>query len=227
MLPLDPASSRPIVFFDLDLTLLSENSARLWLRRARRKKLVSNWTALQGIVWVSLYHLGFGRIEQALSKGVETLRGLKEADLENATKDFWNEEVHETIREAGKRVVEKHRAQGDRCVLLTSSSVYLARLAQQEFGLDDALSTMFEVVDGTLTGLVKGEICYGFGKLHYAQAYARSKDVELSQCTFYTDSYSDLPVLQKVGHPIVVQPDPRLRRYALRHGWPIANWDAD
>ena len=85
MLPLDSASSRPIVFFDLDLTLLSENSAHLWLRRARRKKLVSNWTAFQGIVWISLYHLGFGHIEQALSKGVKTLRGLKETDLEAVT----------------------------------------------------------------------------------------------------------------------------------------------
>jgi HAD superfamily hydrolase (TIGR01490 family) len=226
MPPLEPDASRPIVFFDLDLTLLSENSARLWLRRARRKKMISALTVIQGAAWVSLYHLGFGRIERALTKGVKTLRGFRETDLEKATRDFWDEEVCHTIREEGRRVVQKHQAQGHRCVLLTSSSVYLARIAQQEFELDDILSTVFEVTDGTLTGFVEGEICYGVGKLKSAQRYARAQGVSLKDSTFYTDSYSDLPVLEKVGHPIIVQPDPRLGRHARRQGWPVVTWDA-
>jgi phosphoserine phosphatase len=139
-----------IAFFDLDVTLLSENSAKMWLRRARKRGMVSRWNLLEGFVWVSLYHLGFGRIERGLQKGVATLRGLCEEQLEATTLEFWNTEVRDTIREDGKRAIEMHKRRGDQCVLLTSSSVYLARLAKKELQLHDALGTAFEVKEGVL-----------------------------------------------------------------------------
>jgi phosphoserine phosphatase len=69
-----------------------------------------------------------------------------------------------------------------------------------------------------------GSLCFGAGKLGYAEAYARERGVSLSDCWFYTDSYSDLPVLERMGHPVMVNPDPRLRREAERRGWPVEWW---
>ena len=68
------------------------------------------------------------------------------------------------------------------------------------------------------------ELMQWLDKLGYAEAYARARGVSLADCWFYTDSYSDLPVLERIGHPVVVNPDPRLRREAERRGWPVEFW---
>jgi phosphoserine phosphatase len=69
-----------------------------------------------------------------------------------------------------------------------------------------------------------GEVSVGPGKRTHAERYAREVGVPLSACAFYTDSYSDLPVLEVVGRPVAVHPDHRLRREALRRGWPVVDW---
>ncbi len=104
-------------------------------------------------------------------------------------------------------------------------SLYLSELVAEELGLDDVLCNRFEVDDsGAHTGRPVGTLCFGAGKLGYAEAYARDRGVSLADCWFYTDSFSDLPVLERVGHPVVVNPDPRLRREAERRGWPVEWW---
>jgi phosphoserine phosphatase len=66
--------------------------------------------------------------------------------------------------------------------------------------------------------------CYGPGKVQRAERWAAEHGVELEQSYFYTDSLSDLPMLERVGQPRIVNPDPRLRREANRRGWPILDW---
>jgi len=71
---------------------------------------------------------------------------------------------------------------------------------------------------------VDGPVCFGRGKVRVAEAFARAHDVDLSASWFYTDSYSDLPMLERVGHPVAVNPDLRLRRRARARGGPVRQW---
>jgi len=82
------------------------------------------------------------------------------------------------------------------------------------------------VRDGELTGSFNWPLCYGQGKRERAEALLRSLGARLEQTAFYTDSITDLPLLEAVGHPIVVNPDARLRRAAKRRGWLIEDWIA-
>jgi putative phosphoserine phosphatase / 1-acylglycerol-3-phosphate O-acyltransferase len=77
------------------------------------------------------------------------------------------------------------------------------------------------VRDGRFTGEAVRPVCYGDGKMYWAERFAAAEGLELDQSYFYTDSITDLPVLERVGEPRVVNPDPRLRRLALRRGWPV------
>ncbi|MEO1336693.1 MAG: haloacid dehalogenase-like hydrolase, partial [Myxococcota bacterium] len=70
----------------------------------------------------------------------------------------------------------------------------------------------------------KTPMCFGRGKLELGRAYLESHDERLNDATFYTDSMSDLPMMEAVGHPVAVNPDPRLRRTAKDRGWPIVDW---
>src|SRR5215475_6350161 len=89
-------------------------------------------------------------------------------------------------------------------------------------GKDEAaLVTQLVVREGRFTGEVIEPVCYGRGKVYWAERFAAEHGVELPRSYFYTDSITDLPVLDRVGHPRVVNPDPRLRRLAQRRGWQV------
>ena len=102
--------------------------------------------------------------------------------------------------------------------------MYVTRPIAETLGLDEVLSTQFEVADGAFTGRLLGPACFGKGKVHWAEDLVSRRPVDLDSSFFYTDSYSDLPMLERVGHGVVVNPDPRLKRTAKRRGWPVQNW---
>ncbi len=213
-----------IAFFDLDRTLIATNSATDWIRQELRLGNISRRTVARAAGWIGLYHLGFARIESALHDGAATLTGKPEAELAARTRAFWAEQIAPTIRPGARAVLERHRRAGAHLAMLTSSSTYLGGFAAETLGIETVLANRFVVRDGRFTGTLAEPLCFGAGKLVHAERLAAEKGVSLSDCVFYTDSYSDLPVLEAVGQPIVVHPDPRLARLARARGWPIELW---
>ncbi len=211
-------------FFDLDGTLLTVNSANLWVRRELRLGRIRRWQFLRAALWLGGYRLGVLDMESALTAALGQLRGLEEEPIRRETQLWWRDEVRPLIAPGSRAVLETHRKRGDALVLLTSSSRYAAEMATLEFGLDHALFQGYEVVDGRFTGAPLRPLCYGSGKVELAEAWARGAQVDLSKSAFYSDSFTDLPMLERVGAPHAVHPDLRLRRVARRRGWPNLDW---
>lgn len=215
----------PIAFFDLDKTLLSLNSGKLWLRRELREGQITHFQAARAGLWLLRYHFGFASIEAALLQAIGTLKGSDAKTMRERTRRFYELDVRACFRSEAITTLEAHREQGDELVLLTSSTGYLSECVQEDLALDGILCTQFETdAEGRHTGEPRGEMCFGAGKLTHAERYAKAREVRLEDCSFYTDSIADLPVLQKVGRPVVVNPDRRLRAEALRQGWPVVDW---
>lgn len=214
----------PIAFFDLDRTLLDVNSATLWVRHEFRNGAISRRQLGLAGWWLALYRLGLTRVEAGLEAAIATLKGKEEALLERATEAFWEREVRHRVRPGARPVVARHRQQGHHTALLTSSTPYVGRHAASLLDLDTCIGTCPEVVDGAFTGRVAGRFCFGAGKLALAEEYAAARGERLQECWFYTDSRADLPVLEAVGHPVCVDPDPLLAREARRRGWPVEDW---
>jgi HAD superfamily hydrolase (TIGR01490 family) len=213
-----------IAFFDLDKTLLSVNSATLWIRRELSRGNISRVQALRAGLWVGLYSLGVIRADDVVRVAIKALKGKREREIIERTLDFWRDDVAHTIRPGAHDAIARHRAQGDLLFLLTSSSNYMSARASDLFKLDGFLANRFEVTDGIFTGEPIEPVCFGVGKLALARATADKLNVALTECSFYTDSLSDLPVLEVVGTPVAVNPDPRLRRVAKKRGWRIEDW---
>lgn len=213
-----------IAFFDLDLTLISVNSAAFWVRREYRLQRISRFDLLRAGVWLGLYRLGLGRLESALEAAIASQAGRSAEQLRKETHAFWHEEIAPWVRPGAWPALERHAARGDPRVILTSSSPWISEAASAHFGLEDYVSTRFEVVDGTLTGRGIEPLCFGAGKLANAERYARERGESLGDATFYTDSHSDRQVLEAVGHPVCICPDPRLERLARQKGWEIRDW---
>lgn len=213
-----------IAFFDFDKTLVSRNTAALWVRRERRLGNLSLVMAMRGAWWATLYELGLIHADDLLRDAARTLRGRREQDVVERTLVFWREEVAGLIRPGARAALAQHRQQGDHCWLLTSTSNYLSEPVLEALQLDGYLANHFEVKDGLFTGEMIDPICFGAGKRTLAERCAAEAGVALADCSFYTDSLSDLPALLVVGRPVAVNPDPRLKREATRRGWPIVDW---
>lgn len=214
-----------IAFFDFDKTLISRNSGSLWLRHELRAGLITWRTAARASMWLARYNLGLSGLDEAVLEAIALLRDTEEAPLRERTWRFYDDEVQHLYRPGARAALAQHREQGERLVLLTTSSLYIAERAAEQLGLDDVLCSRFELgPDGRFTGLPAGPLCFGEGKRLLAAEYAESKGVPMAETAFYTDSALDLPALRSVGRPVAVNPDPRLRREAKRLGWPVVDW---
>jgi HAD superfamily hydrolase (TIGR01490 family) len=214
-----------IAFFDLDKTLLAVNSGTLWVRREVALGFLSKRQALRAMVWLARYTLGFASAEEMVAEAVSQIERTSSAVLRERTERFFESEVRQTYRPGALEELERHRRSGDRLVMLTSSTNYLAGLVGAELKFDAVLCNTLEIdPQGLHTGKVVGRVCFGAGKLDYANAEASAAGMTLADCAFYTDSFSDCSVLEKVGRPVAVNPDPRLRRHASRRGWAIVDW---
>ena len=141
-------------------------------------------------------------------------------------REWFEADIKRFISRAAVSRIEAHRAQGDHVVLLTAATPYIARPVAEHLSLDDCIATRLEVDDarGTFTGQPVEPLCYGAGKITWARQWTDAVGASLDDAFFYTDSFTDLPMLERVGRPVAVNPDPRLRRYARRRRIPIERW---
>lgn len=213
-----------IAFFDLDRTVLSVNSGSGWVRWEYGGGYISRWQLVRATIWLARYHLGLAEMDAVLRDAIAAYAGVAEADLRARTQAFYEAEVRHRVRPGAIEALDRHRAAGDRLVLLTTSSNYLSEMVGHQLALDDWLCSRFETDgDGRLTGRPI-TLCYGPHKVDLAAAYAAEHGVALDDCAFYSDSITDAPMLEVVGRPVVVEPDPRLRRLARVRGWSVEDW---
>jgi len=211
-------------FFDLDGTLLDGNSGWLWMTSEWRQRRITAKQMFDGTVYLMAYKLGMIDMEQAMAKALETIHGKIEESLRAHTHAWFHEQVAHRFSQPGLDTVERHRSQGHRLVLLTSASLYESEAVVSQLKLDHYLCTRYEVEAERFTGRTISPLCFGEGKIFWARGYAQENDIDLSQSYFYSDSITDLPMLETVGHPMVVNPDLRLRLVARRRHWPIHSW---
>lgn len=219
------ATERKLVFFDLDETLLSYNSAFAWMMRELRGGHITPLQALVGCWWYLLYALGLTRLDDVLRQGSMAARGRSEAETRARVRAFWEDEVSRRLRARCTEVIEAHRRRGHDLALLTASSDYLSEHAAAHWGIEHVLCNRFEVDGDRFTGRLAEPLCFGSGKLHHARALAAELGYDLADCVFYTDSYSDLPAMEAMGTAVAVHPDLRLAHAARKRGWQIAYWN--
>jgi len=212
-----------VAFFDLDRTLIDCNSGHLWLRQEWRDGRISVRDAAWAVGVLGLYGLGIGDMESAFSSAVATLKGEEEERIAIRTRVWFAEQVRHRIRPGAISALDAHRRAGHHLVVATTSSVYAAQEAASAYGLQDIVCSRFEVKDGVFTGKLASS-AYGANKLRRAEEWAATHGIPLAECAFYTDSVSDVTLLEQVGYPAVVHPDRKLRQIALQRRWPILDW---
>jgi HAD superfamily hydrolase (TIGR01490 family) len=207
-----------VAFFDLDHTVLSVNSGSLWVKYQYQKGVLSRGDLVKTLAYLLGYRFALVDVEKIVNVAVARIDGMPEADMRQEVHDWYESEVRQHVNPIMKRVIKDHGDAGHKLVLLTASSPYISEKVCEELGFDDFLSTRFEVHEGKFTGRLHGPMCYGAAKVTYGQKWLSDHERLLNKAWFYSDSFTDLPMLEAVGNPVAVNPDPRLERWARKHG---------
>jgi len=209
-------------FFDIDGTLIARNSAPLYMRHLRETGQARRRDLARTFYYFGRYKLGLLDVERAVAVSMGWIRGRDEAAVRADCDAWYARTIRPYVLPAMTATVAAHRRAGHVPVILTSATRYLATPLAADLGIEHMLVTQLLVESGRFTGEPVRPVCYGEGKTYWAERFAAEHDVDLGQSYFYTDSITDLPLLERVGEPRVVNPDPRLGRVAARRGWPVA-----
>ncbi len=211
--------------FDMDRTLVRKETLSLYVRYQRSIGEATRRDLLRVLYWVTQYTMGMIDAPEVATRALRVLEGTPEAAMAARCDDWFRRYVETHVCDLGRRAVEHHRERGDLLAIVTGASPYVAWPLARRLGIDHVVASELEVgPQGLFTGRFVDPLCLGDGKIVRARRLAEAQGFELSAATFYTDSFTDLPLLEVVAEPVIVNPDPRLKRLAKKRGWRIERW---
>jgi len=214
-----------VALFDLDRTLIRRESASLYVSYQRSIGEASLVDSARMAWWVLQYTLGVIDVQAVAKRAFATVEGRSELSMIARCDDWVRNYVAPHLSDGARRTVSQHRDAGDRLAIVTGATTYTAWPIARQLGIPHVLATEL-VVDaaGNFTGHAVDPLCYGEGKITRVARLAEQEGFAFEDCVFYTDSYTDLPLLERVAEPVVVNPDMRLRREAQRRNWRVEQW---
>ncbi len=213
-------------FFDLDKTLISENSGTLFLKHRYVRGETTAWDLLGGLGSYFKYKLGLLDLDAWTEKSAREIAGVEIEALRREAAESFDAAVEARIYPEAERLIESHRAQGHLLAIVSASIGFVVEPLAKRLRIEHALYTQLEEKDGRLTGRVKKPLCYREGKIFWLRKFVEAQRIDLARSYFYTDSITDLPLLELVGHPVAVNPDPLLYRKAIERVWPVRFFQA-
>ncbi|MDZ7674083.1 MAG: HAD-IB family hydrolase [Acidimicrobiales bacterium] len=214
---------RPAAFFDLDRTLLRGASGPV-LSGALRQVGAMGQNALPGedLVYKLFNLIGETRPSMLLARQGARFSGGQPQELVRRAGAVAAEALVPMVEPYALPIIEEHRVAGRPLVVATTSPHDLVAPFAERLGLDATIATRYGVDEnGRYDGTINGHFVWGRGKLRAVEEWAEEHDVDVDESWAYSDSFYDIPLLGAVGHPTVVNPDPRMRVAAAVRRWPV------
>jgi HAD superfamily hydrolase (TIGR01490 family) len=218
----DPSAA---AFFDVDNTLMRGASIYHFARGLAERKMFGPRDLLR-LTWGQLAFRLRGaenadHIDAAREAALAFVAGHRVDDIVALGEEIYDDRLAEHIWEGARQLTQQHLQAGERVWLVTATPVELANIVARRLGLTGALGTVAETSDGVYTGRLVGGLLHGEAKAAAIRALAEREGLDLSRSSAYSDSSNDLPMLELVGHPNVVNPDGELLRRARSGNWPV------
>ena len=215
------AASQVGAFFDMDKTLIAENSGSVYMKVRYERGEVGTVELLRGLADYLRYKAGVLDLPNWARATMREFAGRSEAELAEEARGIFGDQIAALVYLEAVELVRDHLAQGHVVAIVSGSTRYAVEPLAEFLGVEHSLFTALESDDGVLTGRVIEPICFEEGKIYWLRHFIDDHQIDLARSYFYTDSITDLPLLELVGHPVVVNPDPRLYRTAVRRRWPV------
>lgn len=211
-----------LAIFDLDNTLIGDDSDYLW----------GEYLVAEGLVDEGEYRRRneeFYQDYKAARLDIDAYLHFAMSPLPERTPEQWKsihdkflaQAIRPVMLPKALKLIEQHRARGDFLLIITATNGFITRPIAELLKVDEILATDPELSDGRYTGRYLGTPCFGEGKVTNLEHWLEGSPHSLQGSYFYSDSINDLPLLERVSHPVAVNPDSRLQAVAEAHHWPI------
>ncbi|MCA1981689.1 HAD family hydrolase [Nocardioides nematodiphilus] len=219
----EAAPMREAAFFDLDKTIIAKSSTLAFSKPFQAGGLITRKALLRSVYTQFVYVLGgadhdqMEKMRQMLS---ELVTGWDVATVREIVADTLHNIVDPLVYDEAVQLIEQHHAEGRDVVIVSASGTEVVEPIGELLGADHVVATRMEEADGRYTGQI-GFYAYAEGKAEAIRDLAATRGYDLSRSYAYSDSITDLPMLDEVGHAYAVNPDKELRRIARERGWPV------
>lgn len=214
-----------LALFDLDNTLLSGDSDYEWGQFLVQKKLVD----------AKAYEIANLRFYEQYKQGVLdiyewsafTFQPLSEHSMEELAllhKEYMQQVIQPFMGDIAKSVIEHHGQQGHTLMVITATNSFITRPIVEAFGIEHLIATESKIINERYSTEIEGIPSFNHGKVKRLDAWLKQNNESLQGSYFYSDSHNDLPLLEKVDHPIAVDPDEKLTEIAKQRGWKITSF---
>ena len=208
-----------LLIFDLDNTLLAGDSDRNWGIFLSEQQIVDASYLDESERFYNNYYEGSLDIDGFLSFCLRPLVANDMSVLLKLRDQFIEEKIKPIVTKVGKKLIDKAHSQGKEVIIATATNDFVTRPIADLFNVSVLIATEFEIKNNTFTGNVLGVPCFRDGKLHKVTKWISDNNFDLSQASFYSDSFNDLPLLEKVKKPVIVDGDDRIREIGKKNNW--------
>lgn len=219
------AGGQSIALFDLDYTLLGGDATWEWMQFLMRRGIVDPATFGPRLArYYEEYAVGTLDIHEFLRFDFEPLALHPRARLEAWRDEYLTEAIEPILLPKAREIIAWHAARGDLAVVVTAANSFITGPIARMYGIEHLLASDPEERDGEFTGEIAGTPCFHEGKVARLEAWLDERGralTDFAESYFYGDSQSDIPLLERVTHPVVVQPDTRLAEIARERGWRV------
>ncbi len=211
-----------LALFDLDNTLLMGDSDHAWCEFLMDKGVIEGEVFREANDrFYKEYEAGTLDMQEYLAFQLKPLGEHPMEELRRWREEYVSTRVEAMISPDALALLEKHRSRGDELVLITATNRFVTEPIAERLSVPTLLATKVEKAGGRYTGRPAGVPTFREGKVTRLEEWLKETSKTLEGSFFYSDSQNDLPLLDRVDHPVAVNPDPILRAHAQEKGWPI------
>jgi len=208
-----------LFIFDLDNTLLAGDSDRNWGIFLAEQKVVDSSYLDESEKFYDNYYEGSLDIDGFLSFCLRPLIDNDMSYLLKLRQQFIDEKIKPIMTQTGKKLIDESQAEGKTVIIATATNDFVTRPIADLFNVDTLIATEFEIQNNNFTGKVLGEPCFRDGKLNKVKKWINENNYDLSKTSFYSDSFNDLPLLEQVKYPVIVDGDDKLVEIGKNNNW--------
>ncbi len=211
-----------LAIFDLDNTLLTDDSDHLWGEYLCEIGVVNQQEyQAKNQLFYDQYKIGTLNINEFLAFALAPLAENKLSDLKQWRASFIEKKILPIIPKKSRQLLQHHRDQGHYLLIITATNLFVTKLIAEILEVDHLIATEPEYINGRYTGNVAGTPCFQHGKIERLNDWLKGTDHTLEGSYFYSDSHNDIPLLEIVSTAIAVDPDENLTAHAQQQGWEI------
>ena len=221
-----PSGSHIAALFDFDGTIIAGYSATAILRERIKRREMSAEEVVETLNVIAQYSTGNMGFSGLMSGAAKFMKGVTEESYFEFGEELYEKHIAKKVYPEARALIEAHRAKGHTIAIVSSATIYQIEPTARDLDIEHVLCSQYEVENGEFTGNIIRPLCFGEGKVIASEKLAERMGLNLDKSYFYSDSYDDIELLERVGNPRPLNPNSKLKEVAEENGWPLEKYES-